>query len=193
MKVSRRQLIIGSLVLGGGMATIGLGRLYNAYRTPDFTELDRHISDLESLIDAIIPSSDTSPGAIEAGVISYLRQAVSSSLRRSSQNNFIDGFNQLRSDCNTKLKKSLGSCSLEERVQLLTDLENEAGDAGTFLTKAKSRLVGEEFIHALKRLTIWGYCTSELGATKGLTYDYIPGRYTGVTSITTGQKSWATI
>jgi len=43
----------------------------------------------------------------------------------------------------------------------------------------------------LKQLTIWGYFTSEVGATKALRYNPIPGRYDACIDYKPGDKAWA--
>jgi hypothetical protein len=44
----------------------------------------------------------------------------------------------------------------------------------------------------LQELTILGYFTSEIGATKALAYDPVPGGYRGCIPLAAGQKAWAT-
>jgi hypothetical protein len=44
----------------------------------------------------------------------------------------------------------------------------------------------------LKQLTIWGYFTSEPGATKALRYIETPGHYDGDVPYKKGDKAWAT-
>jgi hypothetical protein len=43
----------------------------------------------------------------------------------------------------------------------------------------------------MKQLTVAGYFTSEIGATKALAYLPIPGRFEGEVAMTPGQKTWA--
>lgn len=44
----------------------------------------------------------------------------------------------------------------------------------------------------LKELTILGYFTSEIGATRALAYDKVPGVYRGCVPLAPGQRAWAT-
>jgi hypothetical protein len=44
----------------------------------------------------------------------------------------------------------------------------------------------------LQELTILGYFTSEIGATRALAYDPVPGGYRGCVPLGPGQKAWAT-
>jgi hypothetical protein len=43
----------------------------------------------------------------------------------------------------------------------------------------------------MKELTLTGFFTSEVGATKALRYVAIPGRYEGCVPYTKGDKAWA--
>jgi hypothetical protein len=44
----------------------------------------------------------------------------------------------------------------------------------------------------LKALTIEGYCTSQIGATKHLQYMAIPGKFKHISQMDMNQKAWAT-
>jgi hypothetical protein len=44
----------------------------------------------------------------------------------------------------------------------------------------------------IKELTLWGYFSSEPGATIALRYSAVPGRYEGCVPYTAGDKAWAT-
>ena len=44
----------------------------------------------------------------------------------------------------------------------------------------------------MKQLTLLGYFTSEIGATKALRYIAVPGKYEGCVPYKKGDKAWAT-
>ena len=48
------------------------------------------------------------------------------------------------------------------------------------------------YFRMMKELTLWGYFTSEPGATKALRYVAVPGRYEGCIPYKKGDKAWAT-
>jgi len=48
------------------------------------------------------------------------------------------------------------------------------------------------YFRMMKELTLWGYFTSEAGATKALRYVAVPGRYEGCIDYKKGEKAWAT-
>jgi hypothetical protein len=42
----------------------------------------------------------------------------------------------------------------------------------------------------MKDLTLWGYFTSEIGATQALRFVEIPGRYEGCIPFAKGDRAW---
>jgi hypothetical protein len=70
-----------------------------------------------------------------------------------------------------------------EKKDLLSGLDRDAPD-----------IEGEEIPHyfsMMKQLTIWGYFTSEPGATRALRYNPVPGRYLACIPYKVGDKAWA--
>ncbi|MNL68305.1 hypothetical protein D3C87_1930120 [compost metagenome] len=70
--------------------------------------------------------------------------------------------------------------------------EEKGTSANKIVKKIKTKLFGKSFFDQLKDFTITGYCTSELGAKRGLAYDYIPVTYEPCIPLLKSQKSWAT-
>lgn len=193
MKISRRQALWSTLVFGAGATGFfGIKKIYRAYSNPDFSLLETNKQDVEALVDAIIPSTTDSPGAITTNTAAYVLNAVRKCTETKTQNNFIHGLKDCRDRAMSAYGKSLVDCSRDQHVELLTLLESESGSANSWKKKVERRLLGDDFIFTLKRLTVWGYCTSEVGATMGLSYDYIPAKFVGDVRLSPGQKSWAT-
>jgi hypothetical protein len=70
--------------------------------------------------------------------------------------------------------------------------EENGRPAKGLLGKAENKYLGRSFFTTLKQYTVKGYCTSQLGATKGLTYVPVPGSYHGCIPKLPGQRAWAT-
>jgi len=68
------------------------------------------------------------------------------------------------------------------------ELDKEAKD---YMSKKKPDEPSHYF-RMMKELTLWGYFTSEVGATKALRYVAVPGRYEGCIPYKKGDKAWAT-
>lgn len=58
--------------------------------------------------------------------------------------------------------------------------------------KDKKKDAGDHYFMMIKQLTILGYFTSEIGATKALRYMAVPGKYDGSYPFKKGDKAWAT-
>ena len=43
----------------------------------------------------------------------------------------------------------------------------------------------------IKQMTVWGYFSSEVGATQALRYVPVPGRFEGCIPYNEGEKAWA--
>lgn len=65
-------------------------------------------------------------------------------------------------------------------------LQNPQEEQLVFLKAAQN----EYFFKTIKDLTISGYFSSEIGATKALRYEQIPGRYDGDLPYKKGDKAW---
>ena len=187
----RNALRLGLGLVGGAVLGFGGIKSYQLYRRPDFRILEEHQELLSDLAETIIPATD-SPGAKEAGVGVFILKMVRDCADRKTQNNFIAGFMELMERTRKSGPKSFGECSMPERTAILTHFEQQgqlySGTAG----KLHYKLLGDSFFTTLKRYTILGYCSSRLGATEGLRYDYIPGGYHGSVPLQAGQRSWAT-
>jgi hypothetical protein len=70
---------------------------------------------------------------------------------------------------------------------LLTDLDKEA--KGIFKNQKKED--PNHYFSMIKQLTLLGYFTSEVGATKALRYIPVPGKYDGNYPYKKGDRAWA--
>ncbi len=58
--------------------------------------------------------------------------------------------------------------------------------------KIKNKFTGRSFFETLKTYTVYGYCISEKGASLGMHYIAVPGKYLSCIPLEPNQKSWAT-
>jgi hypothetical protein len=84
--------------------------------------------------------------------------------------------------------KSFMEATPEQQHDLLVDLDKEAKAYAA--TKKKDD--PQHYFRMMKELTLWGYFTSEQGATKALRYVAVPGKYEGCIDYKKGDKAWAT-
>ena len=76
---------------------------------------------------------------------------------------------------------------LKEQEAFYAGLESHAKIQLVQQTAEKNRA----FFKRLKELTVTGYFTSEIGATRALAYLPVPGRFAGDVPMEEGQKTWA--
>ncbi len=190
--MKRRQAVY-SILLGLGIITVA-GH-YKWFSNVTLPELKKILSDNKLLIDelaeTIIPTTDT-PGAREAEVGDFITKVIINCCEVRRQHNFIQGLQDVRVFSNKNYDKVFEKCTMTEKTEILQHFEKSAYFSNSLLNQIRRKLIGDPFFSILKQLTVIGYCSSELGATKGLGYDYIPGRYEACIMLLPDQKSWAT-
>jgi Gluconate 2-dehydrogenase subunit 3 len=119
---------------------------------------------LADVVDTILPETDT-PGAKAARVHVFVDLALARCVPAPRQQPVLSALASLPADF-----AALPAAERQRRVEQLAP----------------------EPLGLLRELTVLGYCTSEIGATKGLAYDAVPGGYRGCVELQPGQKAWAT-
>lgn len=165
-----------TLLLGGALsAQLTAGVLGQMLNTGSSIEISAaQVKLLAEAADTIIPDTDT-PGAKVAGAEQFIVRVLRDCYLREEQAAFYAGLAKLDDAARTAHSKPF-----------------------TELDKAQHAAVMKQFAKAekatfrqLRELTIAGYFTSEIGATKALVYLPIPGRFDGDVAMQPGQKAWA--
>jgi hypothetical protein len=136
---------------------------------------------LAELTETIIPETDT-PGAKAAGVDRYISLFIQDFLKPAEQQAFSKGLAAVDTDCELQQGRSFMACNKEQRTAFLQKLEKDAKGQPD-----------PNFWRILKSLTLQGYFTSEIGMTKALAYDPIPGAWIPDMKVDEHTKSWASI
>jgi Gluconate 2-dehydrogenase subunit 3 len=190
--MNRRKAILKMGLIGGSLTLFYAGfKAWNLVKSPSILKLQENKMLIDDLAEAIIPKTDT-PGAKDVNVGEFIIKMIKDCTPRQSQNNFIDGLIRVEDYANSSYSKSFSQCSPTEQENILSFFEKSDTPAGGIFGKVERKLMGDSFFVTLKKYTVIGYCTSELGAKQGLSYDYIPGKYVGETILLPGQKAWAT-
>ena len=172
------------------------------------------ISLLDEVGETILPTTASSPGAKEAKIGEFMKTIVTDCYDENDQKIFTDGIGKLNEASKKKFDNGFMQLTPDQRTQLLTDLDKEAKDKQKEIGERYGKLTDEEkhkraleqdagtykrdaqddphYFSMMKQLTVWGYFTSEPGATKALRYVPVPGRYEGCIPYTKGEKAWAT-
>ncbi len=190
--MNRRKAIYSLMLLGAGTVATYTGyKLYQVKKKPNLMFLDEHEDLIAALTENIIPRTDT-PGAIDTGSPAILITMIKNNADRKTQNNFIDGLKELLDYTTNKYDQPFAALPFATQQQIVQVFyekgKNYAGKSG----KVKNKILGKSFFEILKQYTSIAYCTSKEGASIGLAYDYIPGKFEGCVPIRAGQKSWAT-
>ncbi|HXB91239.1 MAG TPA: gluconate 2-dehydrogenase subunit 3 family protein [Puia sp.] len=186
--ITRVSLLLGGTLLG---AEAFLSGCHNA---PDkniggggtnFSNDD--IAFLDEIAETILPATDT-PGAKEAKVGDFMARMVKDCYTEADQKIFLAGMQKLQDASQKKNGKSFMESSPAQRHDLLVDLDKEQK---AYMT-AKKKDDPTHYFRMMKELTLWGYFTSQPGATKALRYVAVPGKYEGCIDYKKGEKAWAT-
>jgi Gluconate 2-dehydrogenase subunit 3 len=164
-------LLLGGMISVPAMAGVN-GQILNFGESVTVTaEQEAFLADLA---DVIIPTTST-PGAKAAGVEKFIVRVMRDCYPKEDQEKFYSGLTQLNTESRSAFGKSF--------VELDAKQKNDAVKALTASNKP--------FFLRMKELTVTGYFTSEIGATKALEYLPIPGRFEGCVPMKPGQKAWA--
>ncbi len=178
--LSTLALLFGGTIVGANAFLTGCstsGKKAGLFEADD-------ISLLDSIGDTIIPATVSSPGAKDAKIGEFMKTMVTDLYSADEQKTFTDGLAQFRSACQQKYGKSFSSLSDKDRYEFLSELD----------MKSRQRKKGDaaHYFIMMKQLTLWGYFTSEPGATEALRYVSVPGKYEGEIPYNKGDKAWAT-
>jgi hypothetical protein len=174
-----------------GVSSVSLYKLVSNHSAPDLTLLLKKQSLIAELVDIIIPRTDT-PGAKDAYVDQFVIKMISYGSDATVQRTFINGIQELEKYCEDTYSKEFVQCSIQDRTNVMKHFESKSNHSNPFLNKVKTKIFGQSFFQKLKDLTVEGYCTSQIGATQGLAYDYIPSSYESCVLLRNNQRSWAT-
>lgn len=190
--MNRRKAITYISFTGLGLVTAGASlKWWNMFHSPDLSWLKQNRELLAALCDTIIPATDT-PGAREAGVHDFLVKIVSDCTPRKEQNTFIAGLKDLQEHCRHTYDRPFEQCTAAQRQETLSRCETRDKPWSGLAGKLENRVLGRPFFTLLREYTVYGYCTSRIGATQGMAYAYIPGSFNGCMPLKPGQKCWAT-
>jgi len=190
--MNRRTSIKQIFVVGAlGVSTLSVFKWFQANSVVKAESFDHYKNLLAELAETIIPKTDT-PGAKDAQVEVFIIKMMQFCEDRKTQHNFLNGLHSLETYTFSKYDHDFIRCNKSQRAQVLAYFEEKSYYSINILNKINYKLLGSPFFTKLKELTVQGYCTSQIGATNGLAYDYIPGTYEACIPLSKNQRSWAT-
>lgn len=143
--------------------------------------LNPHQNDtVVTIADLIIPATET-PGASAAKVNEFTDLMLAEWVDAEERTRFLEGLADLDARSRKKFGKDLTACTPAQQTELLEliDLEVAAMRDAERQGVHREPTPAQRFFHMMKRVTLLGYYTSEVGATAELHNPIIPGRYDG--------------
>ena len=201
--IGRVALLMGGAVIGADFFISGCKN--NSSKDVNDLFTTDHVAFLNEVADTILPTT-SSPGAKAANVGQFMAVMVRDCYSPPDQKTFMEGVSKLDDASNKKFSKKFIDLAPEQRTELLIGLDKEQKDYTAQQSKAmeaeklkhkddtKYKAPDKEnhYFRMIKELTLLGYFTSEIGATKALRYVAVPGRYDGCVPYKKGDRAWAT-
>ena len=198
--MQRREALQLVAVLMGG-TVIGAEAFLSGCKTPARKEglfYDTDGAFLDEVGETILPATPDSPGAKEARIGDFMKVIVTDCYIPRDQDIFTKGIQTLKD-------KGFLDMTPAQRHDLLVSLDKEAkdydkaqwdkapkGDTDPTVYKDPAADPAKHYFSMMKQLTLWGFFSSEPGATKALRYVAVPGKYDGDLAYKKGDKAWAT-
>ena len=128
----------------------------------------------------IIPTTDTG-GALAAGVPDFVKMMLSDWFTAAERENFIAGMHEFSAGAFKKYGKKFAELTASQKDHYFGELLATA-EGGATAPRAP-------FVVLMKRLTIFGYYTSELGATTELRQHIATARYEPAAVVKPGDRA----
>ncbi len=149
-------------------------RAHHRARAGAFRILDPHQSEtVATIADMIIPATDT-PGARAAEVHRFIDLLLAEWFPDSERAEFLAGLADVDARARAAFGTDFIAATEPQRVELLGKL-----DALVQAPRQATQDSPPPFFQRMKSLTVFGYFTSEVGATAELHFVAIPGSYDG--------------
>ena len=179
----REALKMTSILIGG--TVVGAQVFLSGCTSPkqnSFLITDELLLLLDDIGETILPHTQQSPGAKAAKIALFMKAMVNDCYSEQEAEIFIRGIASLNSRAHDTYNHEFLKLSITQKTALLNQLDLEAKNQKDTLTP--------HYFTMLKGLCIWGYFTSEVGATKALQYNPVPGGYKGCVPYL-GTPAWA--
>jgi hypothetical protein len=144
---------------------------------------NENIALLDEVAETILPRT-TTPGAKDAKVGQFMTVYVTDCYTLDERAIFHKGLLDLEAQSNKTYGRGFMALQAEERNAFVSQLDKDARAA---VAKGETH-----YFTMIKQLTLFGFFTSEVGATQVLRHMPIPGRYDGALAYKPGDRAWAT-
>jgi hypothetical protein len=141
------------------------------------------------MTDLIVPETDT-PGAKAVRVNEFIDLILTEWAHDEERQRFLTGLDDVDKRSNVLFSKDFIDASPVQQDALLRELDQgfaiEREDLAhrPYVRRRHNDQLTGNFFGVVKRMTLYGYYTSEIGFTKELRKEIIPGTYHGCTPVT---------
>ena len=204
--LSRRQALVGSVLTFGALwGALSVPAAATAQGmlpwTPKALTLEQ-ARILDIVAELIIPATDV-PGAREAGVPQFVDRTLAIYSTPADAQTLRSGLDRLEADARATHGAGFTAIRQDQQTALLarhdpTTRPTARAEAGIARGDSESGLSDRNpsppataFFILLRELVTVGYFTSELGATKAVRYDPVPGEYRGCVPLKEIGRAWA--
>lgn len=185
----RQALYQTSLLLGGtiiGAEAILSGCSPNkSPKSALFQEGDEAL--LDDIADTILPDTTDSPGAKQAKAGAFMVLIVEDCYEEEEQKIFVEGLKKIQAQSQAQFNNSFNALNAVQRHELLSGMDKTAAA----YESSKETDAPLHYFTLIKQLATFAYFSSEIGVTKALRYNPIPGRFDGCVEYKVGEKAWA--
>lgn len=183
--LSHISLIFGGTIVGAEIFLYGCKPDTVQLSNIEFTE--NNILFLDEVGETILPTTDSSPGAKAVKIGEFMKTIVTDCYEAGEQTVFLEGIPTLNAAAKEKAGKDFMKLTPEERKSFLIEVDKEAKE----FDEAREDGTPNHYFSMMKQLTLWGYFSSEIGATQALRYEEVPGRWEACIPYQKGDKAWA--
>jgi hypothetical protein len=201
--MNRRELLQCAALIVSGASASRLGfalsdeQWHYLATAPDYTEREPNYLDgtrravIAAMAEAILPATET-PGALAAGVPRYLELMVQDWFNDQERAIFDAGLAHMVSEIPRQYGRTFDQLDAAQQREILEKMEEDAGESSWYeLGNIQRDFVSDApFICQVKELTIWGFFTSETGATQVLRHNPMPMRFDGDIPLSPEESTW---
>ncbi|MDR3697364.1 gluconate 2-dehydrogenase subunit 3 family protein [Mucilaginibacter sp.] len=201
--IGRVALLMGGAVIGAEFFLSGC-RPNGASNVEDLFKQE-NADFLNEVAETILPTTAGSPGAKAAQVGQFMAVMVRDCYTPADQKTFIGGISKLNDASQKKYNAKFMDITPAQRTELLIAADAEQKE---YYKQLYKKLAPEEAKHKgdisyvepdlpnhyfkmMKEITLLGFFTSQVGATKALRYVETPGHFDGCVPYKKGDKAWA--
>ncbi len=142
-----------------------------------------------AMIDLIIPETDT-PGAKAVRINEFIDLILTDWAHEDERQKFLSGLESVDKRSNVIFTRNFIDVTPQQQEVLLRELDlhwardREERATHPYVRHTHNEQLTGDFFGVVKRITLYGYYTSEVGFTQELRKQIIPGAYHGCTPVT---------